>query len=144
MSTLNASHQVLGTATVTVALLVPAAVAPQEAWAHALMAVEVVFMAWLVIRRPRSRVLSRLGSAWPTRLTNSRQLNPTGVRIAQVLGLVGTLFALISALLGWPTASQFLLAIAITSGITNLFLGYCIGCEIANGMQARKAAHQAS
>lgn len=144
MSSFNMSHQVLGTAMVTVALLAPAAVSPQEAWAQVLMAVQVVFMTWLVIRRPRSGLLSRLGTAWPARLIDSPRLNPRGVRIAQVLGLGVTVAALIGALLGWTEVSRFLLAIVITSGITNLFLGYCIGCEIADGMQARKAAHQVS
>lgn len=129
---------------VTVALLAPAAVAPQEMWAQLFMVAQVLFMTWLVIRRPQSDLLSRLGSAWSARLGDSPQLNPTGVRIAQLLGLVVTLAALVTAHLGWPTASQFLLAIAVTSGITNLFLGYCIGCDIVDGMQARKAAHQAS
>jgi hypothetical protein len=135
--------QVLGTAIVTVALLVPAIVAPQESWAKACMAVQVVLFAWLVLCRPSSNFLLRLGSMWPARYSVDRRLNSSGVRIAQVLGLVATSAALASALLGWQSACQFLLAVAITSALTNLFLGYCIGCEIAETAQSRKAARRA-
>ncbi|MFM7147285.1 MAG: hypothetical protein ACKOW5_13245 [Actinomycetales bacterium] len=57
MPSINSSHQVLGTAMVTVALLAPAAVAPQEMWAQLLMVAQVLFMTWLVIRRPQSDLL---------------------------------------------------------------------------------------
>lgn len=143
MSAESDSNQVLGTAMITVALLAPAAVAPQELWAKVLMAVQVAFMAWLVVRRPRSVLLSRLGQAWPDRFKTSQARNPLGVRIAQVLGLVATSAALVAALSGWSTACQLLLAVAITSGLTNLFLSYCIGCEIADGVEAKRVARQA-
>lgn len=132
--------QVLGAAVVTVALLTPAAVAPQELWAKACMAAQVVLFAWLLWRRPSAGILSRLGAAWPARFSKGRRLDPSGVRIAQFLGLVATSAALVSALAGLQSVCQFLLAIAIASALTNLFLGYCIGCEIADTAQARKAA----
>lgn len=135
-------EQVFGAALVTLILLVPAALVPQAAWAQACMAVQVVFMAWLVLRRPNSRFLAAVGRAWPSRFTGIPRLNEAGIRLAQMLGIVVTGAALICAVAGWTTLSQFLLAVAIASALTNLLAGYCIGCDISEVSARKSHAHQ--
>lgn len=141
MSARAGSEQVFGAALVTLILLVPAALVPQAVWAQAFMAVQMAFMAWLVLRRPHSRFLAAVGRTWPSRFTGRPRLNEAGIRLAQMLGIVVTGAALICAVAGWTTLSQFLLAVAIASALTNLLAGYCIGCDIAQAADARRHAH---
>jgi hypothetical protein len=142
MSLRGGSEQVFGAALVTLLLLVPAALVPQALWAQACMAVQMAFMAWLVLRRPNSRFLAAVGRAWPSRFTGMPRLNETGIRVAQMLGIIVTAAALICAAAGWTTLSQFLLAVAIASAMTNLLAGYCIGCDISEAVAGKSHAHQ--
>jgi hypothetical protein len=135
------SQQVLGAALVTLLLLVPAALAPQAPWAQVCMVIQIAFMAWLVLRQPNARFLAAIGRTWPSRFTGIPHLNEAGIRLAQILGIVVTAAALICAVVGWTTLSQLLLAVAIASALTNLLAGYCIGCDIAQAVHARRHAH---
>lgn len=142
MSMRGGSEQVFGAAFVTLLLLVPAALVPEALWAQACMAVQLTFMAWLVLRRPNSRFLAALGQRWPSRFTGVPRLNEAGVRLAQILGIAVTAAAWICAIAGWATLSQLLLAIAIASALTNLVAGYCIGCDISEVAAGKRRAHQ--
>lgn len=141
MSMRGGSEQVFGAALVTLLLLVPAALVPQAVWAQACMAVQMAFMAWLLLRKPKSRFLAALGQRWPSRFTGVPRLNEAGVRLAQILGIAVTAAALMCAVVGWTTLSQLLLAVAIASALTNLLAGYCIGCEVTRAADARRHAH---
>jgi hypothetical protein len=141
MSMREGSEQVLGAALVTLLLLVPAALVPQAPWAQVCMAVQLALMVWLVLRQPNARFLAVIGRKWPSRFTGISHPNEAGIRLAQMLGIVVTAAALISAVVGWTTLSQFLLAVAIASALTNLLAGYCIGCDITQAADERRHPH---
>jgi hypothetical protein len=142
MSMRAGSEQVLGAALVTLLLLVPAALVPQASWAQVCMVIQLAFMAWLVLRKPNARFLTTIGRKWPSRFTGISHLNEAGIRLAQMLGIAVTAAALACAVVGWTTLSQFLLAVAIASALTNLLAGYCIGCDISDAAAGKRHARQ--
>lgn len=129
---------VMGLSLVTIALLGPAALSPSSHWAQLLMVAQILAFAWVLFAPDRAPWLDRLGSRWPDRLADGAHLIPSGVRLARVLGLVVTSLALIAAVAGQPSVSQLMLAIAVASAITNLFLRYCIACDVSRAVMSRR------
>lgn len=130
---------VMGLSLVTIVLLGPAALAPSSRWAQLLMASQIIVFAWACFVPARASWLDRLGRRWPDRLAQGTHLVPSGVRLARAVGLIVTSLALIAAVAGHPALSQLMLAIAVTSAITNLFLGYCIACDLSQTVISRRS-----
>ena len=129
---------VMGLSLVTIALLGPAALSPSSRWAQLLMAAQIVMFAWVILAPSQASWLDRLGRRWPVCLADGTHLLPAGVRLARVMGLVVTSLALIAAIGGHPSVSQLMLAIAVASAITNLFLRYCIVCDLSRAVMSRR------
>lgn len=128
----------MGLSLVTIVLLGPAALAPTSRWAQLLMASQIIVFAWISLAPARASWIVRVGRNWPDRLADGTHLTPSGVRLARAVGLVVTSLALLAAIAGYPSFSQLMLAIAVTSAITNLFLGYCIACDLSRTVMSRR------
>lgn len=129
---------VMGLSLLTIALLGPAALSPSSRWAQVLMAVQIIVFSWVCLVPGQVSLIDRLGRIWPDRLADGTHLVPAGVRLARVIGLVVTSLALMSAVAGHPSFSQLMLAIAVASAFTNLFLRYCIACDLSRAVMTRR------
>ena len=133
------ANGVMGLSLLTIALLGPATLAPSSLWAQVLMAAQIIVFAWVCLARGQVSWIDRLGRTWPDRLADGTHLVPAGVRWARVMGLVVTSLALITAAAGHPSFSRLMLAIAVTSAVTNLFLRYCVACDLSRAVMNRRS-----